>query len=185
MSRRNLLRSAAAGLARDAIRRRPRWPRTRGPRKDIHSICGFPAGHRRRRVRALLRQEARGQARQDHHHREQGRRVRQHRDRIRREVQAGRLHDVHRAGQFVPGRRAEPVQEARLRSGQRLRARHDAVEAAVHSGRVRRQPVQDRRRSDRRSQAARRQGVLRVGRQHRASSAASSTRPISGSRRSR
>ena len=167
LSRRTLLQSAAMAsvampyLARTASAQ-DAWPSARDP-FDLR----FPAGLRRRRVRALLRQEARGQARQDHHHREQGRRVRQHRDRIRREIQARRLHAVHRAGQFVPCGGAELVQEVGFRSGQRLRTRDDALQAAVHSGGGWRQPLQIGRRPHRLSQAAGRQGVLRIGRQHR------------------
>ena len=142
LSRRTLLQSAAlASVAMpylaDRVGRGRRWPAQRHP-FDLR----LSAGLRRRRVRALLRQEARGQARQDRHYRKQDRRVRQHRDRIRGEIQTRRLHAVHRARQFVPCRRAELVQEVGVRSGQRLRTRDDALQAAVHPGCVGRQSLQ-------------------------------------------
>ncbi len=185
ISRRALLQSVAAASAALPSLSQSVFAEDAWPSKEIHSICGFPARLRCRRVCAFLWQEARGQARQDRHHRKQGRCVRQYRDRVRREIQAGRLHPVHCAGQLVPGRRAEPVQEARLRPGQRFRARDDAVETAIHSDRVGRQPVQERRRVDGLSQGARAtRGPTRRS-PIPASSAASCTRPISGSTRSR
>ena len=136
LSRRALLQSAA--LASVAM---PYLPKTASaddawPAREIHSICGFPPGSGADVFVRFYSKKLEDKLGKDHYHREQGWRVRQHRDRVRREVQAGRLHVIRCAWQFFPRRRTEPVQEIGLRSGQRFRTRDDAVQAAIHPDRI-------------------------------------------------
>ena len=69
------------------------------PNQDIHFICAFPAGSGADVLVRYFAEKLRPLIGRHGHRREQGRRRRQHRDRIRRAVEARRLHDLRARGQ--------------------------------------------------------------------------------------
>ena len=130
------------------------------PTGPIRAICPFPPGSGAdTKIRFYLNKLS-GRDRQAGHRRKQARRHGQYRDRNGGARQARRLHDLYRAGLLDARRRAESVQETRLRSDQRFRTHHDVVVVRLRAVRCRRQPVQHRRRTDGVSQGEGRGGVL-------------------------
>ena len=175
---------ALRGGGRDGERDADRRPRAGLSEPGHPSHLRLSARQRRRRAGALFRREAAAD-REPHRDRgEQVRRRRQHRHGICRKGEARRLHHLRPCRDRGRGQPAS-VQEAAHRCGQGDSNRGIDQPAALHAGRRRQEPLQDRRRAHRGDEA--RRATRRPTRPRRppAPSWARSTRTSPGSRRSR
>ena len=92
ITRKHLLRSAGAFALADGGRRAAARGREDYPSQDIHLICGFPPGSGADIFVRYFGEKLRPVAGRNGDRRKQGRRQQQHRDRIRRALEARRLH---------------------------------------------------------------------------------------------